>query len=128
MDEVIKNLFVVIGFILVMTIGLTIVCRDSTNFKGLNSKDDANIYQALFDRFYFILVTISTMGYGDICPITNRAKAAVIFILLFVVVIILNTFTNIVAGYDKHVKNILENTVARTLPTVFKDPPSVHKA
>jgi len=128
MDEVIKNLFVVIGFILVMTIGLTIVCRDSTNFKGLNSKDDANIYQALFDRFYFILVTISTMGYGDICPITNRAKAAVIFILLFVVVIILNTFTNIVAGYDKHVKNILENTVARTLPTVFTDPPSVHKA
>ena len=68
------------------------------------------------------------MGYGDICPITNRAKAAVIFILLFVVVIILNTFSNIVAGYDKHVKNILENTVARTLPTVFKESPSVHQA
>lgn len=128
MDEVIKNLFIVIGFILVMTIGLTIVCRESYHFKGLNSRDDANIYQALFDRFYFILVTISTMGYGDICPITNRAKAAVIFILLFVVVIILNTFSNIVAGYDKHVKNILENTVARTLPTVFKESPSVHQA
>ena len=128
MDEVIKNLFIVIGVILVMTIGLTIVCRESSHFKGLNSRDDANIYQALFDRFYFILVTISTMGYGDICPITNRAKAAVIFILLFVVVIILNTFSNIVAGYDKHVKNILENTVARTLPTVFKESPSVHQA
>ena len=97
-----------------MTVILTIVCRDYRHFKGLNRRDDANIYQALFDRFYFILVTISTMGYGDISPASNRAKASVIAIILFVVVIILNTFSNIVDGYNKHVKNIILNLVEST--------------
>jgi voltage-gated potassium channel len=113
-DDVIQNLLIVIGFVMSMTIILTIVCRDYRHFKGLNRRDDANIYQALFDRFYFILVTISTMGYGDISPATNRAKASVITIVLFVIVIILNTFSNIVDGYNKHVKNIVLNLVKST--------------
>ena len=110
-EDVIQNLLIVVGFIMAMTIGLTIVCRDYRHFNGLKRRDDANIYQALFDRFYFILVTISTMGYGDISPATNRAKASVIAIVLFVVVIILNTFSNIVDGYNKHIKNIVINLV-----------------
>lgn len=110
-EDVIQNLLIVVGFIMAMTIGLTIVCRDYRHFNGLKRRDDANIYQALFDRFYFILVTISTMGYGDISPATNRAKASVIVIVLFVVVIILNTFSNIVDGYNKHIKNIVVNLV-----------------
>jgi hypothetical protein len=112
--DVIQNLLIVVGFIMSMTVILTIVCRDYRHFNGLNRRDDANIYQALFDRFYFILVTISTMGYGDISPATNRAKASVIAIVLFVVVIILNTFSNIVDGYNKHVKNIVLNLVKST--------------
>lgn len=110
-EDVIQNLLIVVGFIMAMTIGLTIVCRDYRHFNGLKRRDDANIYQALFDRFYFILVTISTMGYGDISPATNRAKGSVIVIVLFVVVIILNTFSNIVDGYNKHIKNIVVNLV-----------------
>ena len=97
-----------------MTVILTIVCRDYRHFKGLNRRNDSNIYQALFDRFYFVLVTISTMGYGDIAPASNRAKASVIAIILFVVVIILNTFSNIVDGYNKHVKKIVLNLVEST--------------
>jgi hypothetical protein len=113
-DDVIQNLLIVVGFVMSMTVILTIVCRDYRHFKGLNRRDDANIYQALFDRFYFILVTISTMGYGDISPASNRAKASVIAIVLFVVVIILNTFSNIVDGYNKHVKKIVLNLVKST--------------
>jgi hypothetical protein len=113
-DDVIRNLLIVVGFVMSMTVILTIVCRDYRHFKGLNRRDDANIYQALFDRFYFILVTISTMGYGDIAPASNRAKASVIAIVLFVVVIILNTFSNIVDGYNKHVKKIVLNLVEST--------------
>ena len=112
--DAVENFLIVIGFVLTMAIGLTIVCRDYRHFHGLNSRDDANILQALFDRFYFVLVTISTMGYGDIAPASNRAKASVIAIILFVVVIILNTFSNIVDGYNKHVKNIILNLVEST--------------
>lgn len=110
-EDVVYNLFIVIGFIAAMTILLTIVCRDYRNFTGLNRRDDANIYQALFDRFYFVLVTISTMGYGDISPVSNRAKFSVIVIIMFVVVIILNAFSNIIDGYNKYVKKLLVDLV-----------------
>jgi glucose uptake protein GlcU len=109
--DIVYNLLIIIGFIAAMTVVLTIVCRDYRHFTGLNRRDDANIYQALFDRFYFVLVTISTMGYGDISPVSNRAKASVIIIIMFVVVIILNAFSNIIDGYNKYVKKIVLNLV-----------------
>jgi hypothetical protein len=107
--DAIENFLIVIGFVLTMAIGLTIVCRDYRHFHGLNRRDDANILQALFDRFYFILLTISTIGYGDIYPLTNRAKISVVVIISLVIVTILNMFSNIVDGYNKYVKNIVSN-------------------
>ena len=111
--DAVENFLIVIGFVLTMAIGLTIVCRDYRHFHGLNRRDDANILQALFDRFYFILVTISTIGYGDIYPLTNRAKISVVVIISLVIVTILNMFSNIVDGYNKYVKNIVSNLAIR---------------
>jgi hypothetical protein len=109
--DAINNVLIVVAFLMAMTVGLTVICRDYRHFNGLKRRDDANIYQALFDRFYFIIVTVSTMGYGDISPATNRAKAAVIVIVLFVVVTLLNTFAEVISGYDKHIKNMLVDLV-----------------
>lgn len=109
--DAINNVLIVVAFLMAMTVGLTVICRDYRHFNGLKRRDDANIYQALFDRFYFIIVTVSTMGYGDISPATNRAKAAVIVIVLFVVVTLLNTFSKVISGYDKHIKNMLVDLV-----------------
>ena len=112
--DAVENFLIVIGFVLTMAIGLTIVCRDYRHFHGLNSRDDANILQALFDRFYFILVTISTIGYGDIYPLTNRAKISVVVIISLVIVSILNMFSNVVDGYNKYVKKkTFKRTVTR---------------
>jgi len=109
--DALKNVLIVVAFLMAITVGLTVICRDYRHFNGLKRREDANIYQALFDRFYFIIVTVSTMGYGDISPATNRAKGAVIAIVLFVVVILLNTFSKVISGYDKHIKNMLVDLV-----------------
>ena len=39
------------------------------NIKGIN---------VFFDSFYFSVITFTTLGYGDILPLNNIAKAVVI--------------------------------------------------
>tara|TARA_Y100000991_G_C21964727_1_gene346247 strand:+ start:820 stop:1290 length:471 start_codon:yes stop_codon:yes gene_type:complete len=47
-----------------------------------------NKIQKFFDRFYFAVVTGSTLGYGDIHPLSNKVKCLVV-IQLFVTISIL---------------------------------------
>jgi hypothetical protein len=43
---------------------------------------------SFFDTFYFIIITLSTIGYGDVVLRNNYAKAAIIFFIIAAVVII----------------------------------------
>lgn len=47
-----------------------------------------NIYQKIFDRIYFSIVTGTTLGYGDIYPLSNKVKILII-IQLFITIFIL---------------------------------------
>ena len=38
---------------------------------------DSSIFQRLFDRLYFSIVTSCLLGYGDIYPVTNISKSIV---------------------------------------------------
>ena len=49
-----------------------------------------SIYQKIFDRLYFAIVTGTTLGYGDVYPNSNRTKIlAMIQLLLTISLIIL---------------------------------------
>lgn len=54
-----------------------------TNKKSINdSIKEKNSSQKVFDRIYFSIVTGTTLGYGDIYPLSNKLKIIVIFQLL----------------------------------------------
>ena len=48
-----------------------------------------SIYQKLFDRLYFSLVTGTTLGYGDVYPTSNRTKLLAVMQLLITISLIL---------------------------------------
>lgn len=53
-----------------------------------NLKPD--LYQKFFDRIYFSAITGSTLGYGDIYPISNTAKFLVFIQALSTIIIIIS--------------------------------------
>ena len=46
-------------------------------------------YQKFFDRLYFSAITGSTLGYGDIYPVSNISKFLVIIQALTTIIIII---------------------------------------
>ena len=52
----------------------------------------------LFDDFYFVIVTLSTVGYGDIKPVTFNEKMISIF-LIFAGIFIFSTITAAISSY-----------------------------
>ena len=101
MNNLLYRIILIFGFISFCTLLLLILCRDSSHFYGFDSKKDSNLLYAIFFRFYFILTTITTVGYGDVSPSSIRAKTFVIVLVFTVIVVILNQIDGLKAFGDK---------------------------
>jgi hypothetical protein len=80
-----KFLILLLVLIHLFTIGYMIIYRfDDRSFIGINN-ENGNIY---LDFLYFSVVTFTTLGYGDIYPVSVLARGVVMIeVLLFVVYI-----------------------------------------
>jgi hypothetical protein len=112
MNNILYKILTLIGFLTFCTILLFIICRDSSHFYGIDSKYDKNIIYAGFIRAYFLLITLCTIGYGDIYPVTIRAKLFTMIFLFILVALVLNQMDAI------HI--FTQNTVKTTIDTSKK--------
>jgi NhaP-type Na+/H+ or K+/H+ antiporter len=92
---------------IIVTIFL-VFCRKYTHFKGLKEEEDKHLLNAFINRLYFILTTITTIGYGDIVPASMRARIITICVILSIFVMILKVFDNFIDTYNKNIKSYLD--------------------
>jgi Na+/melibiose symporter-like transporter len=69
---------------------------------GIYTVSGATVYHFLeklnwLDSFYFVVITLATIGYGDIVPKTNPGKLFTIFFVIFGLAIFSALLTNIIA-------------------------------
>lgn len=60
---------------------LWLVWLDADHFSGINNETDTGV-QFYINRVYYILTTLSSVGYGDIYPVSRHARLAAGSIML----------------------------------------------
>lgn len=93
---------------------------------------------SLFDDFYFVIVTLTTVGYGDITPQTYNEKVISI-VLIFVGVFIFSTITAAISSFltdrllkddDEELENLIEEkyeSLSDELKTVKEENKKLHE-
>ncbi len=79
----------------------------------------------LYDDFYFVMVTLTTVGYGDIIPITSGEKI-ISLALIIVDVFVFSTFTAAISSYliDKLID---DEGINESLEQVKEDMDKLHR-
>ena len=104
----------IVFFMITLFVGLYMLfCRDYRHFHGIERMEDIYWLDAFLNRFYFVLTTFSTIGYGDITPRTKRARLLTIAIILLIMVVVLKAFNGMISAYhglfDKYNKEIVKD-------------------
>ncbi|MBW1635662.1 MAG: NAD-binding protein [Deltaproteobacteria bacterium] len=69
----------------------------------------------LFDAFYWALVTISTVGYGDISPVTHEGKAISMIIIVTGIAMISFVTSVIVSAFSEKLDELKENRMVEDI-------------
>ncbi len=97
-------LIIFITLIFFVFIGAIIIFN--VEYGAIDNSGNESKIKNFWDAFWFVFVTITTIGYGDITPVTNIGKVIVmIFSLLGISLIALLTATTI-KGFDKQLKQL----------------------
>jgi len=104
----------IVFFMISLVVGLFMLfCRDYRHFHGIKRMEDIYWVDAFLNRFYFVLITLTTIGYGDITPRSKRAKLLTIVIILIIMVAVIKAFNGMISAYhglfDKYNKEIVKD-------------------
>lgn len=81
-------------------------------FEGDN--DNPNIHN-LFDAFYWALITISTVGYGDISPVTTEGRVVTMLIIFTGIGLISFVTSIIVSSFNERLGLLREDRVVNSM-------------
>jgi ABC-type cobalt transport system substrate-binding protein len=86
-----KTKEIVIEVIVIIIVFLVILSFfDHTHWTGIHEEEDKSIVKKIFNRYYFITTSISSVGYGDISPKSYSCRFVVSLIHILVTVHIMS--------------------------------------
>ena len=91
------SLLILITLISFATDYTCLFLTDGTVFSGIANATDSYLI-IIYQFFYFSVITFSTVGYGDVYPVSNIAKFIVtleIFLSFFIIVFSISSIKNI---------------------------------
>ncbi len=95
------TLFVLLTFIILIS-GISIYVFEEHTNKNIHS---------LFDAFYWAMITISTVGYGDVTPLTTEGRVLTMMIIIVGVGLISFATSIIVSAFSEKMEELRANRV-----------------
>lgn len=99
------TLFLLVAFVVLIS-GISIYVFEERHNPNIST---------LFDSFYWSLVTISTVGYGDITPQTNEGRAITLIIILTGIGLISFATSIIVSAFNEKMGEVKESRVLNSI-------------
>ena len=88
-----KEIFLEV-FLIITIFVIILSFFDHTHWNGIEEEEDKSIIKKIFNRYYFITATISSVGYGDISPKSYICKFIVSTLNIMVAVNIVSLIGN----------------------------------
>lgn len=86
---VVKTLIIVTVF----TALFSLLPNEHWNNMNNEENEEQSLLDYIFNRIYFVMTTLSTVGFGDIHPISKYAKIATMLLQLSVVIMVIDHIT-----------------------------------
>jgi len=75
----------------------------------MEANNPASPINSLFDAFYWSIVTISTVGYGDVTPITQEGQSVAVLVIISGIAVISFATSIVVTAFTERMEEIREN-------------------
>lgn len=84
---------------------------------AMEANNPASQINTLFDAFYWAMVTISTVGYGDFVPVSDGGRTVALFIILAGIAVISFSTSIIVSAFTERLDEIKEEKTVSGIRT-----------
>ena len=92
-----------------LTFASVVVFVSSVLIYVMEANNDSSPINTLFDAFYWSIVTISTVGYGDVTPVTKEGQSVAIIVIISGIAVISFATSIVVSAFTDKLDDIREN-------------------
>ncbi|MCJ7764610.1 MAG: ion channel, partial [Thiovulaceae bacterium] len=75
----------------------------------MEANNPASAINTIFDAFYWSIVTISTVGYGDVTPVTQEGRMVAVIVIISGIAVIAFATSIVVTAFTEKLDDIREN-------------------
>ena len=96
-------------FVTLFTFAFIVIFVSSVLIYIMEANDPNSQVNTIFDAFYWSIVTISSVGYGDITPATHGGRIVAVVVITSGIAVLAFTTSLIVSAFNEKLSEIVEN-------------------
>ncbi len=96
-------------FLTLLTFASVVIFVSSVLIYVMEANNTNSPINSLFDAFYWSIVTISTVGYGDVTPITQEGQSVAVVVIIAGIAVLSFATSIVVTSFTEKLDEIREN-------------------
>lgn len=105
-------------FITLIVFATIVILISSILIYVMEANNPSSPVNTLYDAIYWSIVTISTVGYGDVTPITDAGRFVAMFVIIAGVTVLAFSTSLVVSAFGEKIDEIRETRIVNSLTSI----------